>query len=224
MSPVDADGAGCATDDLLIVHRLLRTLFGKAPGLVESCGSDRRQTRIDEHLDEITGALHRHHHGEDITLWDRLTERRPACALHVELMRSQHADISDLLDEVDAARAAWRADRLGGGAALLVALDRLNLALNAHLADEERFVPEAAGALLTQAEWDEMRDHGIATMPRDRLLIQLGYLMREMDSDEERERFWRGVPVMARALYRLFGARQLSRELAELYGSADPAR
>lgn len=213
---------GCDVRDLYVVHRVLRSVFGRAPALIAESGDAARHAVVDAHIEEITAALHRHHHGEDLTLWDRLEERRPACALHVERMRAQHAGIGTLLEDVERAHARWKADRDGGRSGLVAALQAVDTRLTAHLAEEEPFVTTQAAELLTQEEWNEMRDHGISAMPRNRVLIQLGYMLRAFESDEERAEFWHAVPLGARVLYRLFGARQLSRELTQLYGTAAP--
>lgn len=92
-------------------------------------------------------------------------------------------------------------------------------ALTAHLADEQPFVTGSAPGLFTQDEWNEMRDHGMAGIPKDRILVQLGHMLRAFDSEEELADFWRALPAAARAMYRLFGARRLSRELTALYGT-----
>lgn len=210
---------GCDVRDLYVIHRVLRALFGRAPALIASCGADPdRHALIDAHIEEITVVLHRHHHGEDITLWDRLAERRPACALHVEMMRAQHADIAVHLDRVADAHARWKADRSGAQTELVNALAAVHESLAAHLAREEPFVTGNAPELLTQKEWDELRDHGIAGIPKDRMLVQLGYMLRSFDSEAERTEFWRALPVIARVMYRLFGARSISKELTALYG------
>ncbi|MGB4135920.1 MAG: hemerythrin domain-containing protein [Microbacterium sp.] len=217
----DVPGNGCDTRDLLVVHRVLRSVFARIPRLVAEAGSDpERHAVIDAHLDEMAHALHSHHEGEDLALWDRLERRRPACALHVTQMRTQHAGIAAQLTRVATAHAGWKVDRAGGADALVGVLVALNDALNTHLADEERFVPEIAPELISQKEWDEMREHGMAGIPRDRLLVQLGFMLREFDTEEERADFWGRVPLGARVMYRLFGARQLSRELTEHYGEA----
>ncbi|GAB2566037.1 hypothetical protein GCM10027033_23160 [Leucobacter ruminantium] len=103
----------------------------------------------------------------------------------------------------------------------MAALQLVDAALAAHLGDEEPFVADHAPALLTQVEWDEMRDHGIAGIPKNRLLIHLGYMLRAFEAEEERADFWWALPFAARALYRLFGERQLTRELTALYGADD---
>lgn len=213
---------GCDIRDMYVIHRVLRTTFGRAPNLIAEAEDDpARHDLLDAHIAEITEALHRHHHGEDLTLWDRMAERRPACALHVGQMRAQHADIAERLSAVEQAHARWKVDRIGAKTDLAAALQSVHTALAAHLGEEEPFVAEHAPALLTQVEWDEMRDHGIAGIPKNRLLIQLGYMLRAYETEEERTEFWRAIPLVARALYLLFGERQLTRELTALYGADD---
>lgn len=202
------------------MHRVLRTLFSRAPGLVVEAGADpERHAIVDAHLEEIMRALHSHHEGEDLTLWDRLESRRPACAIHVSQMRAQHAEIGTLLRVASDAHSNWRKNRAAGASALAEALSAVNDSLNAHLTNEEAFVPEAASELISQVEWEEMRKHGMADIPKDRLLLQLGFMLREFESEKERAEFWRHVPLAAKVMYRLFGARQLTRELTLLYGT-----
>lgn len=221
-APGGGTATGCDTSDLLVIHRVFRDLYARAPGLVAACGDDpRRHALVREHIDEITEALHRHHTGEDITLWDRLETRSPACALHVARMRAQHATVAEHLERVRTAKDAWRDDPVGGTTALVDELSALEAALVDHLNDEERTIRPLAGDLLTQTEWDELRDHGIAGTPKSRMLIQVGYLLRTFGDDEAgRLEFWNALPAVVRVLYRLFGERQLSRELTALYGRA----
>lgn len=215
---------GCATEDLLVVHRMFRTLFGRAPGMVRSGrgASAKRLAAIDRNVSEIVHALETHHHGEDIMLWERLEDRAPACALHVARMRAQHADIAARLAEVLVRLAAWQADRDAGLEPLASALDGVRDALEAHLADEEVTVRPVAAQVIRQSEWDGLAEHGLAAIPPNRRLVQLGWVLSGFDNDEQRREFWGKLPPPARAMYRIFGARQLRKEWLDLYQEPMP--
>ncbi|MDO5676709.1 MAG: hemerythrin domain-containing protein [Propionibacteriaceae bacterium] len=211
---------GCATEDLLVVHRMFRKLFGQAPSIVRSTSGAgaKRLAAVEHHVLEIVAALHTHHHGEDVMLWERLEERAPACALHVERMRMQHGDISEKLDEVSARVEAWRGDRESGREPLAAALDDVGEALEDHLADEEATIRPVAAEYIRQSEWEGLAEHGFEAIPPNRRLVQLGVLLSAFEDDEQRRVFWQSVPAVARAMYRIFGARQLRKGQALLLG------
>ena len=101
--------------------------------------------------------LHHHHHAEDAKLWDTLEDRAPGCALHVGLMRAQHARIAGILEETERLARWWVVDadpavrdRLAERA------DALSAALEAHLKDEEGKVLPVVQQVLTQLEWEEV--------------------------------------------------------------------
>lgn len=215
---------GCATEDLLVVHRMFRTLFGRAPDMVRSArgAGANRLAAIDRNITELVRGLHTHHHGEDIMLWERLEDRAPACALHVARMRAQHADIADQLDGVTAKLAAWQADREGGLEPLATAIEGVRDTLAAHLADEETTIRPVASAVIRQSEWDGLGEHGLAAIPPKRRLVQLGWILTAFDNDDQRREFWNKVPAPVRAMYRVFGARKLRKEWLELYEEPMP--
>lgn len=203
---------------------MFRTLFDRAPDLVRS-GRDatpKRLAAIDRHLAETIEMLHTHHHGEDIMLWERLEDRAPACALHVARMRAQHEDIGVMLDDATKGLADWQADREGARDALVAQLEKVRDALAAHLADEEENIRPVATEFLRQGEWDGLAEHGMAAIPPDRRLVQLGWVLNSFDNDTERREFWGKLPAPARALYRLFGARKVNKEWLGLFGKPFP--
>src|SRR6478735_7762717 len=92
MTTSTTEKLGCDTSDMLTIHALFRRAFTDAPGLVRGVqdGDLTRLAPVAGHVREVAGALHHHHQGEDLLLWDTLEQRAPACALHVGLMRAQH--------------------------------------------------------------------------------------------------------------------------------------
>lgn len=219
-----SDAVGCDASDLVMFHRFLRGAF--ADGIVmvsEVAPGDARQTRlVADHVADLARILHDHHHGEDVLLWDRLSERAPSCALHVERMRLQHLEVAGLADAMVASLDPWRAS---AGAterdAVAASATALAGALGAHLGDEEAHIIPAAEAALTQREWDALSEHGRAAVPRDRMLMQLG-LMLENIAPHEREALLRSLPGPLRVLWQAFLRKRYATLRARL--GAYPAR
>src|SRR6478735_3265846 len=108
MTTID-ERLGCDTSDMLTIHALFRRAFTDAPVLVRGVadGDATRAAVVSAHVRELAGALHHHHQGEDELLWDTLEKRAPACALHVGLMRAQHAATAAGLADLQAALPGW---------------------------------------------------------------------------------------------------------------------
>jgi hypothetical protein len=84
--------AGCDPQDLVFVHDAFRRLYAVMPAGVRATGSDRRRVeKVVRAVGLVNGALHHHHLLEDDLFWDRLEQRRPACTVHVELMKHRPA-------------------------------------------------------------------------------------------------------------------------------------
>ena len=75
---------------------------------------------VADHLAMLSIGLHAHHEGEDTMLWDTLEQRAPSCAVHVERMKAQHAEMLVHLTALDAALPAWRASGRAADAAGVV--------------------------------------------------------------------------------------------------------
>jgi hemerythrin-like domain-containing protein len=214
---------GCDTSGMITIHRLMRRLFGDAADLVRGVAEGNRQRTevIANHIAEIAGGLHSHHTTEDTLLWDTLEERSPACALHVGQMKAQHEAIGALLDQLDAALPAWRASASAvDRERVATILDRVHETLEQHLGQEEREILPVASATMSQEEWDELARHGMSSVPRDRLLIQLGMMLESMPVEERSGWFKENVPLLPRLLYLLFGRRQFVNHYRSVYGAA----
>lgn len=200
---------------MLAAHRYFRKLFNDAPSLVRSvnAGDTAHATAVADHLDFMVRSLHAHHQGEDIVLWDELSERAPACAIHVEQMKAQHAMVSDLLDQLEATLPQWRAAADAHDRELVVvAVEHLRSSLFSHLGDEETEILPAAGPVFTQREWDSLGEHYRASIPPGRMLIDIGYILDSMTPEEGKEWMRSTLPAPARLLYRLIGKRQYEAE------------
>jgi hypothetical protein len=212
----------CDTSDLLMIHNVLRTQFTEMQKLVENAAAGDRERAgvIAGHIAGLSHMLHNHHRGEDEILWDRLEQRAPACAVHVEKMKAEHLEVAKLLDKVGELLPAWRESASAKTRdAVATALATMNAAFDSHLAQEESEIAPVAAVNMTQAEWNELNEHGRASMPKDKQFIQLGYMFDSV-TPEQRAALWKTLPPPVRVLYRLFGKRQYRKDRARVYGTA----
>ncbi len=218
---------GCDTSGLILVHRIFRWLYRELPVLIREVkpGDVDRAKVVGTYANLYFFALHLHHETEDELLWDRLTARDPGCALHVDQMRAQHADVSSQLAGIEPQLAPWVAtadpklrDALAGD------VERLRDTLLPHLGQEEDDILPVAGAVLSQQEWDELETHTRAELmkhrkelPRDALSLQLGFLLASVPEAERDEWYRANVPAPVRLLYQLLMKRRYEAAMKELY-------
>lgn len=219
--------AGCDTSGLILVHRIFRWLYRELPLLIREVepGDTARAAIVGRyaHLDFF--ALHMHHETEDAALWDRLTTREPGCAMHVEQMRAQHADVAAQLALIEPQLAPWvaSADPVRGEA-FARDIETLRDTLTAHLGREEDTIMPVAGAVMSQQEWDWMEEHTRATLAKHRkelgndiLALQAGLLIASVPEAERQEWMRENIPAPIRVLYALIMKRQYDRAMRELY-------
>ncbi|GAB3602545.1 hemerythrin domain-containing protein [Microbacterium aureliae] len=221
------DASGCDTSGLILVHRIFRWLYRELPLLVRAVGpGDTARAAIVgdyAHLDFF--ALHLHHETEDTVLWDRLEQRDPACSIHVGLMRTQHAEVARMLSDIEPQLQPWAttADPALGDR-FATDIEHLRDVLLVHLGREEEDIMPVAGAVLSQAEWDELEAHTRATLmarrkefSRDIMSLQLGLLLASIPETDRDAWFRANVPVPIRVLYLLLMKRRYDRAMLELY-------
>ena len=222
MTASTTDKLGCDTSDMLHIHALFRRAFTDLPGLVRGVddGDRERMRHVAGHTREVAAALHHHHDGEDLLLWDTLEQRAPACALHVGLMRSQHATTAAQLERLEAVLPSWEA------AAEAVArdhvadqLDEIRDTLLAHLGQEETQILPTAASVMSQREWNMLHEHGMASIPKDKLLLQLGWILEIIPADERPAWLRSNLPAPARVLWKVVGRRQFAAHRAKVYGA-----
>ncbi|MEW1834220.1 hemerythrin domain-containing protein [Microbacterium sp. NPDC079995] len=203
----------CDTSDMLLVHRLLRSLYVGAGCLVRTVGDDQPQRRrnVSAHIAMIAGMLHHHHHTEDTLLWDDLAERAPACGLHVDAMRRQHAAMAVLLTDLNAGIDAWDARGGADDGTVSGLLERIRLTLDAHLGQEEELILPFAERVFSQTEWNRLGEMGSAHTPKDLMFIQLGYLIASLPEDRAAHWVASNLPLPARVLWACIGRRQYAR-------------
>ncbi|WP_173924163.1 hemerythrin domain-containing protein [Agromyces sp. Marseille-P2726] len=223
--PATAPATTCRSDEVVVIHRLFRRLFAEAPALVRDVapGDVARAGHVAKHLHGIIALLHVHHRTEDDYFWDRMTERAPACGLHVALMRRQHGAVSDRLDLADEPATSWAGEADAATAERLAAeLDEVDRLLVEHLADEERDAFPVLDAILSDAEWDDIHKHAKRHKPPLPIFVLLGLMMESIPQSERDAWFEKELPAPIRVAYRLAGRRQYERAIRRLRPQATP--
>ncbi len=181
--------AGALTDvsDMVVVHRVFRRELRLVPELVRQVhpGDTARARVVAGHARLVLDGLHGHHTGEDELLWPKLLERAAPDAELIHRMETQHEGVHEALERTRPALDRWEAaPDPAVGEELATALDDLRTALVEHLDDEERHVLPIAARHVSQAEWNQLGDHGIAnTKPKNRPIL-FGAIAEEATPEE----------------------------------------
>ncbi|MEU2088485.1 hemerythrin domain-containing protein [Nocardia beijingensis] len=207
------------TYDMVVVHNTFRRHFRALPDLVTAvaAGDVDRAGRLVEFLDELGNGLHQHHTGEDELMWPLLLERAPADAALVLRMEEQHERIAELTERAhrEAAEFAAAADPSARDR-LAATLTALAVALDEHMAEEERHVLPVVENVMTATEWQALGERGREHMPKDRQLVFLGFILQGV-SDTDRRKFLAEMPLPARLAWRLLGRRAFAKEYRAIY-------
>lgn len=197
----------CDASGMEDIHRMFRAGFGEGSQLVASVadGDAAHADRVGDHLAMLSTTLHAHHEFEDENLWDRLSERAPACALHVDRMKDQHATMLVHLRELDATLPTWRASgRASDALPVQEALTGINAALAAHFPDEEEHIVPVMERVLTQSEIDEASVHGRRATPKGKTFAMLGAILAaQPDGGAAWQR--KHLPAPVRLVWRTIG-------------------
>ncbi|MTH68443.1 hemerythrin domain-containing protein [Agromyces bracchium] len=223
----DGQVAGCDTSGMILVHRIFRWLYRELPLLVRDvqAGDVERAGVVGIYAKLDFFALHLHHRTEDTILWDRLAARDPACAVHVDLMRAQHAEVASQLARIEPQLDPWLETADAGlRDAFAGDIEFLRDTLLVHLGREEDDILPVAGAVMSQQEWDQLEAHTRKTLlarrrdfPRDVLSLQLGLLLASVPEAEREEWYHANVPAPIRLLHLLLMKRRYDRAMQELY-------
>lgn len=209
----------CNGKEMRVVHNAFLWGYEKASELVRGApaGDTQRSEFLGQWLADLDASLHVHHESEDELLWDKLEQRAPACALHVEQMRAHHRQVQALLEEAGPLLAEWRrtADP-ATGEQLADAYDRMLDVLKVHLRREVVEVVPVAERVMTEAEWKQIGEHSMTAIPKSRLLPQLGMLLANLEPADRAE-FFAGVPAPVRLLYKTVGRRQYAKQYRLLF-------
>ncbi len=209
------------TREMIVVHNVFRRLIGDLPGLISGVtpGDRARAAILADTYTEVAIALHHHHTNEDELLWPTLMARVDADRGFVLRAEEQHERVDELITRGNTQVEAFRADPSAAHRDALVATIReLDAAICEHMADEERYILPLVEEHMSVAEWEELGERGRASIPKDRLLIQLGWILDGL-SPAERKEFLHNMPFPARIAWRLLGKRAFGKEQRRVYGS-----
>jgi len=131
-------------------------------------------------------------------------------------MESQHEVIDAGLQAVDERKAAWRATADEAERdAFAQAVDDLLGPLAQHLAAEEEHMLPLIDRHLTAAEWADVGNQGLATLPRTKVPVLFGMLLADA-SDEQRALFKDAIPTPVFAVMSRVGPVALRRHRRKL--------
>jgi len=210
----------CDASGMIEIHRMFRRGFGEGPSLVRAVApADLAHAEVvADQFHMLSVGLHAHHEAEDERLWDALEERAPSCAVHVERMKAQHAQMLVQLNALDAALPAWRASAAAADAApVLTALDGINAALGVHLPDEETNVVPVMETTITEKEVEWFADHGRRAVPKGQTWNQLGEILAAQPDGGD-EWLHAHMPPPARLMWRWLGKPKYAKHRAALEG------
>lgn len=138
-------------------------------------------------------------------------------------MEDQHHRVEELVDQLGPALDRWEAEaRPAVAEEVASTVDDLRTGLLEHLDDEEAHILPIAARHITQPEWNELGEHGLAQVPKAQLPTLVGMLLEEASPDE-RAAMLANVPVPARLLLRTVGAWQYRRYVRSVRGGLSPA-
>ncbi len=207
------------TREMIIVHNVFRRVFGDLPGLLRAVapGDATRAGVLADAYTEISTGLHHHHTGEDELLWPVLVQRVEADRCFVLRAEEQHERVHELLERAKPQVEAFRQTASGPARdALAATIQELDAVLRDHMTDEERYILPLVGAHMTVAEWEKIGERGRAGIPKDRLLIQLGWILDGVPPADRRAML-RKLPLPARIAWRLLGRRAFEKERRAIY-------
>ncbi len=211
------------TAEMVFVHNSFRKQFANLPGLIRAVvpGDRARAAVLVEFLGQLTTALHHHHEGEDELMWPVLLERAPMDSALILRMEEQHERISELYRSAERLADSFTTHADAGSRdALAETLTELNDALGEHLHDEEVHILPLVARVMTVPEWEALAERGRAGIPKDKLLVFLGFLLDANTPERGRDMLAKS-PLPARLAWTLLGRRAFRQEFRRIYG-VDP--
>ena len=208
----------CDARDLVLAHLTFRRLYALSPEAVRHAdpADKARVASIATNVTRVNDALHHHHRFEDENFWDLLEGRKPACTLHVEKMKRDHAAVARLLDDAPALVVAWQTKPGPATAEPLAGkLDEISHVLGDHLTAEEAQIIPVIEEVITSDEWGDMTGDVGKGYHRSQIFMFYGLTM-EVLSPEERIELEKEIPLPIKVMYALIGRRQYERIMHDL--------
>ena len=216
------DGTLTNVHDMYVAHRAFRREFALAPGIVRAvaAGDTARAAVVARHARLILDGLHLHHTSEDELLWPKLLDRGPPDAALVHRMETQHERVEHHTERLQASLRRWEAEaRPAVTEEVAATFDALRDALFEHLGEEEREILPLAARYVSQQEWDELGDHGLARMSKAQLPLMFGMVLEEATPEEAAELNAK-LPAPVRLLAKLVFTPQYRRYVRKIRGAA----
>ncbi len=201
------------TEEMVVIHRIFRHGFATLADLARGVprGDTDRAAAIARHVEFLLDGLHHHHSSEDEYLWPRLLDRAEPDALLIGRMEEQHKLVAAHSDHLRRMLTTWRTTPSGPG--LADTLDELNLALTAHLDEEEKEILPLVRAHITVAEWRELGEASFDKFTDDQKLIALGQML-DVATPAEAAKFFGTLPLPVRLIWRIMGRRRYARYIS----------
>ena len=214
------------TREMIVVHNVFRRLFGDLPGLISgvTAGDRARAAILGDACTEVATGLHHHHTNEDELLWPRSWRRVDADRGFVLRAEEQHrTGATSCIEPAGtprsrrfAADARARHDRDALARDDAAELDAAML--RAHGRRGALHPAARRGAHDASPSGRSSASAVGASIPKDRLLIQLGWILEGLSPAEGKE-FLHNMPFPARIAWRLLGKRAFGKEQRRVYGS-----
>ncbi|WP_326561264.1 hemerythrin domain-containing protein [Micromonospora sp. NBC_01796] len=206
---------------------MFRREFGQLPSLVRAVaeGDTARADLVGGHIQLLCALLHSHHSGEDELLWPRLLERgSDEIAPIVHLAEAQHEAVDKGITDINEALPMWRSTAsVAGRDGIGDAVERLYGPLVEHLDMEEQQILPLAEKYVTAAEWQELGQHSMAGLPKNRLPLLFGMTMYEGDPEVMKE-IIATMPLLPRLLMPTLAPRLFASYAKRIHGTSTPNR
>lgn len=183
---IESSSARPDTSDMLMIHGVFRGELHAASARIQgvSPGDRERAKLIAEHYAFVLAALQIHHETEDELLWPKLNQRVEFKRELVARMEGQHGQIARELSVSNEALERWLKTGTSQDAVpLLDSLSRLTTLLEQHLGEEEEQILPVAAEYMSVAEWGELGEHGMASIPPEWLPVTVGLCLRSLPPD-----------------------------------------
>ena len=206
--------------EMTAVHRVFRDAFAMAPQLVSSAadGDAERTAVVASFYRNVLEFLHCHHAGEDELLFPKLAERSGNPEL-VATLAAQHEGVQGALDGANAAIEGWSASAAAAdGAKAVAAIGVLDVALTAHLNQEEQDLLPLIAGNITVEEWGELPAHAMGHFRGDNMFLIIG-LVRDKMTEEQRDRMLDAMPPPAVAAWKAVGIDAYRADVQALVGA-----
>ena len=204
------------TSDMAAVHQVFRSSLASAPVLIESAAGDEdRRTLIASYYTNVLAFLEAHHDGEEELLFPLLIERAPQQKSDVDLAIEQHQDVLTLLAAARTSVTAWEPKGDAEAPELMRTLGSLNVALSAHLDQEEARLVPLATEYVTVEEWGMLPGHAMANFDGDKIWLIMG-LIRENFTPEQRAMMLEHMPPPPRQMWETMGEASFNEMIADV--------